>query len=36
MKITVLGAALMIGAAILAVIVIRTLADRRQSAPEAS
>jgi hypothetical protein len=36
MKITVVGAALMIGAAVLAVILIRTLADRPQSTPEAS
>ena len=36
MKITVVGAAPMIGAVILAVVVIRTLADRPQSTPEAS
>ena len=36
MKITVVGAALIIGAVILAAVVIRTLADRPQSAPEAS
>ena len=36
MKITVVGAALMVGAVILAVMVIRTLADRRQPTPEAS
>jgi hypothetical protein len=36
MKITVVGAALMIGAVILAVVVIRTLADRPQSTLGAS
>jgi hypothetical protein len=36
MKITVVGAALMIGAAVLAIVVIRNLADRRQPTPEAS
>ena len=36
MKITVIGAALIIGAVVLAVVVVRALADRPQSAPEAS
>ena len=36
MKITVVGAALLIGVAILAVIAIRTLADRQQPTLEVS
>ena len=36
MKVTVVGAALIVGAVILAVVVIRALADRPQSTPEAS
>ena len=36
MKITVVGAALIIGALVLASVVIRTLADGPQSTPEAS
>jgi hypothetical protein len=36
MKITVVGAALIIGAVVLAVVVIRALTDQPQSAPEVS
>ena len=36
MKITVVGAVLIIGALVLAAVVIRALADRGQSAPDAS
>jgi hypothetical protein len=36
MKITVVGAALMVGAVILAVVVVRALADRQQPTPAVS